>query len=690
MYSNGYICRNPERNDQMHHYDMNLNYIDGLLWHLSYDADPMQLRAFWPTLQRHLAWERRNFDPDGDHLYDAYCCIWASDALYYNSGAVTHSSAYNYRANLLAARIAELLGEDAQPYQAEAAAILHAMNERLWMPEQGVWCEFQDRMGKKRQHPAAALWSVYIPVDCGACSPEQAWQATQYVDRDIPHIPIRFLTDSERLKAMKTNNPALYERVTTWYQQVSQEDFYTLSTSDWQPYVWSTNNVAHEEVANMALAFFQAGRSDAGFQLLKGDLLDEMYLGKSPGNFGQISYYDKVLSEAYRDFADNIGITARALINGLYGILPDALHQRCVIKQAFPEDWDHVSIKTPYLSYSFRREGTKDIYEIEQHFAQPLQIIIRANAGGGAYLEVTGNTDKKQTLVVDRTQLPQPHVFPELKPTKSQVADPSYLTKMGLDDMTEGAEIRQVLVPLSAYYNASVDDIFKNQYLSPRSPYTTLEIPVQGIGQWCHPEWLADIEDDGLRQTIKENVFDTKLGVKFHLPSTGKNIIYTTLWDNYPDAVELPLHQQADRYAYAYLMLAGSTNSMQSRIDNGLVIAKYEGQTTDTLHLENPINWCPIEQDYILDDGAFWAAGKKPYRFRLDNGYVSRNINEGQSLGLSTTILPSGACADRAIDKGAGVILKMPLNKRKRIQSLRLETWSNDVVIGLMAITLQR
>ena len=25
MYSNGYICRNPERNDQMHHYDMNLN-----------------------------------------------------------------------------------------------------------------------------------------------------------------------------------------------------------------------------------------------------------------------------------------------------------------------------------------------------------------------------------------------------------------------------------------------------------------------------------------------------------------------------------------------------------------------------------------------------------------------------------------------------------------------------------------
>ena len=120
MYSNGYICRFPDRNDVMHHYDMNLNYIDGLLWHLSYDADRRKLEEFWPVLKSHLAWEKRNFDPDGDHLYDAYCCIWASDALYYNGGAVTHSSAYNYRGNLLAARIAELLGHDSKPYRDEA------------------------------------------------------------------------------------------------------------------------------------------------------------------------------------------------------------------------------------------------------------------------------------------------------------------------------------------------------------------------------------------------------------------------------------------------------------------------------------------------------------------------------------------------------------------------------------------
>ena len=78
MYSNGYICRNPERNDQMHHYDMNLNYMDELLWHFQYDADTAYMRKMWPVIKRHLAWEKRNYDPDGDHLYDAYCCIWAS------------------------------------------------------------------------------------------------------------------------------------------------------------------------------------------------------------------------------------------------------------------------------------------------------------------------------------------------------------------------------------------------------------------------------------------------------------------------------------------------------------------------------------------------------------------------------------------------------------------------------------
>jgi hypothetical protein len=596
MYSNGYICRNPHQTNNMNHYDMNLNYIDELLWHFQYDADTTYMRKMWPVIKLHLEWEKRNFDPDNDHLYDAYCCIWASDALYYNSGAVTHSSAYNYRGNKLAARIAEIIGEDPTPYNKEADAILAAMNQRLWLNDEGHWAEFQDFMGKKRLHKSAALWTIYTPIDCGACTPEQAYQATVYVDKNIPHIPV--LTKPQ-----------------------PQDTLYTLSTSDWMPYDWSTNNVAQEEVSNMALAYFQAGRTQSGYNLLKAEMMDAMYLGQCPGNFGQISYLDKSRSEAYRDFGDGIGIFSRTLINGLFGINPQALYGKCILKPAFPESWDSASIRTPYLSYEFHRQGDLDIYHIRQHFTRPLQMLVQANAGGGAYLEVKGNSDEEQTITIDRNQLPKSKTYPGIPSHKANVNVKEYLTRMGLDEPSKDGTRTEV--KMDKYFNANVDDIFKNKYLSPRSPYTTLEIPTQGVSEWCVPTKTAYIEDDGLRNKVTDGHYDTQLGITFRTPKEGPNIAYTSLWDNYPDSITIPLKGKA---RCAYLMMAGSTNNMQSRIDNGLVTATYMDGTTDTLHLENPINWCPIEQAYYVDGLAFWSAPVRPYRIDLLSGKTAREV----------------------------------------------------------------
>ena len=33
-------------------------------------------------------------------------------------------------------------------------------------------------------------------IDCGACTPEQAYQATKYVDNEIPHIPLSSLSSN--------------------------------------------------------------------------------------------------------------------------------------------------------------------------------------------------------------------------------------------------------------------------------------------------------------------------------------------------------------------------------------------------------------------------------------------------------------------------------------------------------------
>ena len=607
MYSDGYICRNPERNDQMHHYDMNLNYIDELLWHFQYDADTVYMRQMWPVLTRHLAWEKRNFDPDSDHLYDAYCCIWASDALYYSGGAVTHSSAYNYRGNMLAARIAEIIGEDPKPYRDEAEAILKAMNQRLWLPKSGVWAEYQDAMGLKRTHDNPAVWSIYTPIDCGACSPEQAYQATNWVTANIPHIPVE----------------------STGYQ--------IISTSNWMPYSWSINNVAAAEVMHTALAYFEAGRADEAYQLMKANILDQMYYGQSPANFGQISHYDAARGECYRDFGDCIGISSRTLLQGLFGIIPQALDGKCIIRPGFPAEWDSASVKTPYLSYKYTRSNGKVRIEITQDFRQPLQIIVRQNLDKGAFKDIKGTTATTQVIEYALDYQPQ---------------------------------------SLAKFFNADVTDIFKNKYVSPRPQTTTLQIPVQGIGEWCHPKKTAEINDSVFRTKIVNGVFNMA-GVPFQTPAVGQNIIYTSLWDNYPDAVTIPLKGKASK---AYLLMAGSTNHMQSRIDNGLVVVTYTDGTADTLALRNPDNWCPIEQEYYIDGQAFNAPQPRPYRVCFGTGDVSRNLG---------SIVPLGGDYGRDIPGGAGQMLEMALNPQKRLKSLTIRTLSNDVVIGLMAITLQ-
>src|SRR5690606_30478895 len=59
-------------------------------------------------------------------------------------------------------------------------------------------------------------------------------------------------------------------------------------------------------------------------------------------------------------------------------------------------------------------------------------------------------------------------------------------------------------VDLSAVFNDKVTNIFKNRYLSPRPVSPTLQLPTQGIGNWCYPLTTANIDDSGLREKAGE------------------------------------------------------------------------------------------------------------------------------------------------------------------------------------------
>ena len=740
VYSSGYISRNPGGDRlQAHHYDMNLVYVDQLLRHFNWTGDTAFVQEMWPVIERHLAWEKRNFDPDDDGLYDAYAAIWASDALEYSGGAVTHTSAYNYYANKQAAMLAKVIGKNGQPYEQEAAKIKDALNKKLWMPKTGSYAEYQDALGEKRLHPSAGLWTFYHTLDSEVPDTFQAYQMMQFIDHNTPHIPIRAkgLADS----------------------------FYTLSTTNWMPYDWSLNNVATAEVMHTALANWQAGRNNEAFQLWKSELLSTMYLGASAGNIGQISFYDAARGEAYRDFGDPVGMTSRSLIEGLFGILPDALHNKLTIRPGFPASWKSASIKTPDIAYDFQSVGNTDTYIITPSFQKQLALQLQIKVRKDKILSVLVNGKKAVWKAIDETigqpemeieapaaktyvvkiswggnnleKLPKQNVFPTGSPYQwrlklasvEDVKDPQHLFRkivsvnrfllatLGNDTgakttflqmkqggfswwqpvsislqsplkiKTDFADWRKKLpantayekLNLTSYFNDKVTQIFKNQYLSPRPTGPTLQLPTQGIGDWTHPLKTAEINDRGLRALAgTKNEILLPQGIPFTTPSdtVKQNIIFTSQWDNYPKTVSISLSGQA---SHAYFLMAGSTNPMQSRMVNGTLIVRYTDGSADSLELKNPETWWPIEQDYMNDGYAFRLNAPRPVRVHLKTGKVVSDYDGSIA-----------AYAGMMIDGGGATVLDLPLNPLKKLQSLQLATHANDVVIGLMAVTLVR
>ncbi len=813
MFSSGYISRNPGGDIRPHHYDMNLVFIDQLLNHFYWTGDQEQVKKFWPTIKRHLNWEKRNFDRDGDSLYDAYCCIWASDALQYSGGGVTHSSAYNYRANLVAAQLARIAGDDPAPYAQEAQHIKNAVSQTLWMANAGTYAEFKDLLGNRLLHTSPGLWTIYHAIDEGLPNAMQAYQSLRYVDTQIPHIPVV-------AKGLTGN-------------------YYLPATTNWLPYTWSLNNVAMAETMNTALAYWQGNRAADAFTLWKSALIESMYLGASPGNFQQLSFYDAQRGELYRDFADPIGVTARTVVEGLFGIKPDLLHQQLTIKPGFPDAWNYASLQTPDIQISFSRNGLTDSYTIASAFTKSTSLNLELNARSANIKRVLVNgRPAKWTCITSAVGQPvirleagrQPQYKisiqwnnekPEsIKPATDYVPNQTYKQTFGKASIvavndpqsillenkinnhqlnfkikpTEGehtffvqlqqnamswwqpvnlkahshpvtikfanqqepdrlkfdlrnfavngvvtlqvnpetnSAFKQTInlndkvqslpltidsrylvagsnririkytngvvdttiinwnvntskranmrvIDMSTYFNDDVKNIFTNQYLSPRPQSVTLQLPTQGIGNWCYPLTMANIDDSGLRKAAgTQNRFETPQGITFATPgSTGKNIAFTSQWDNYPRSIQIPLSGSA---SHAYLLMAGSTNPMQSRLTNAQIAITYEDGTKAILPLKNPENWCPIEQDYDDDSFAFNPGSAKPLRVYLKTGIAAMNSKEYTTIKGYT---------NKAIDGGAATILDLCLNPAKKLKNLELKTIANDIVVGLMSITL--
>lgn len=667
------------------HYDMSLGFVDALLRHIEWTGDREFAREIWPFLTRHLAWEKRNFDRGG--LYEAYAAIWASDGLTYNGGGAAHSTAYNYLHNTLAARIARWIGEDSTPYETEAKRIHEAMQRELWLEDRGWYAEYREYQGLKRAHPAAALWTVYHTIDSRVPDPFQAYRTLRYVDTHLARIPVR--------------GPG-----------VPKGDWFTVPSTNWVPYEWSLNNVYLGETGHTALAYWQGGRADVAWRLWKGTLLDSMFMGLNPGSMPNLSQYDVYRRETYRDFGDSTGVTARSLVEGLFGIAADGIDGELRITPGYPADWEHASIRTPDIEYAFKREGRRDTYTIEWKRSDSLALRLRVPAISSRVESVEVN-GKPATWKSDGSAIGRPRLIVEgpaaarsevvirwsgdaiaPEPESESVGVPANFEQVRRGDFgwwrpvapapaektvysftqytaPEGARFEPV--NLDGLFNDKITQIFRNEYLSPRSPHVSLSMPKQGIGSWSAFSQMAEIDDSGLRRLAAENGGTIRLpsGVPVHTPAaeTAKNTAFVSYWDNYPTELSAPLSGRARN---VILLVAGSTTPMHSHIDNGEVVVSYADGSTARLALHNPTTWWPIEQDYMIDDYAFRREAPVPLRVELKTGRMYVPSGYGPTAG------------------GAATALSLPLDPNKELRSLTIRALSTEVVIGLLGATLIR
>ncbi len=349
--------------------DRNLAFFDGLARHLRWTGDAAFAREVWPALLRHMDWQYRLFrrvfpQPAADTphasgplpLYESYGAVPGSENLQYNGGGVAHATALNYFLNRATASVARLLNEDPEPFDEEAALIRDAMLRLLWVPARGAFAEARDSAFPQTIFTNPALWTISRTLDAELPTPRQAWQMC-----------------SERLGAMR--------RVPVEGADVPAGGF-LLASSDWTMAEPALNRLSMAEGVHFALALWQAGLADEAYALLRGNLLDSMYQGQCPGNFHVTSPLDPHDGETQRDAADPMGITARAVLEGLFGALPDMTRGTLTLRPGFPTDWNQARLSHPEIDIEWRRDGLHETFAITSRLPQPVALTLVLPARG--------------------------------------------------------------------------------------------------------------------------------------------------------------------------------------------------------------------------------------------------------------------------------------------------------------------
>jgi hypothetical protein len=669
------------------HYDMQSQFFDQLIHAWRWTGDPDLEKILRPALELHLEYIHDCFDPDDDGLYESYANTWPTDDQWYNGGGTAEETAYAYTGHKAALELARRAGDNAavKRHEARLAKIHKSFMERLWIPSKGYVGSYVEQGGHQRLHEDSWLYAIFCPIDAGMLPTDLAAKSLYYTEWGL-----------EREKM-----PYGGERV--W-------------PSNWVPSLWSLREMWPGDDYHLALAYFQTGLADDGWNVLRGTFPLMAFYGPVPGDLGY--------PNGGTDFNDCASMFCRTVVEGLFGYRPDYPNEVVTIAPQLPSDWEHASIKTPDVSLDICRTN----YRIE--LTQPAALDLRLPVRAKKLVAVTVNgtltkwellpgfgcsvariaVPKTKSVIVELTceqPMPQYNAMAleavvgeklDLSPTDARIIQPAVsptnagyhlaeaLVQVGdapqrrvfkikvSDPQADAAQAARVFekaptdarwacVDLSKQFNGDIRTIFQQQYLSPRPATCSLRLATDGYSTWQmmldSKHKVPDIDLAGVTALLDPaQRLRTPQGVPFAWPEGGKNIAFTSMWDNWPRQVTVPVSRKAEGL---WLLVCGSTNPMQGRIANAELRLNYADGVVEKLELVPPFNFwslCPFGRvDYDYQRDGFALPKVPPATVQLGNNCRAILLNQRLRPGVE-------------------------------LESVTLETLSQEVIIGLLGASL--
>ncbi len=645
------------------YYNMNEVFLDQVRQYFDYTNDTLLMRRIFPVLKSILKWEDRRLQPGNEHLYESSLNTWISDSHWYIGGRCSQASAYMLGANRFMAEIAERLGKDPAPFRKRAEQIRKAMQDKLWMPDKGVFAEYLDTRGYRMLHTEPELSTLYHSAEFGAADTRQIAQMLKWADT---HLKTEKIPGGGEL---------------IW-------------SSNWAPnharsYTHSTHELAYAEQMNFALTNYLAGRADKAYALIQSSLTG-IFSGPTPGGLSCHTYVDGTQRQN-DEFADAISMFGRTVTEGLFGIVPKRPDGIVILSPQFPKDWDYAEIKSPAFSYKWQRSE----WGISIEWTSPQTT--------GVSLRLPVRTSQIKEILIDNNPVKASlekgfagvnWLLASIPPSRSGKVTVHYKENNNVRDITADTQQKSSeittsnrrrwsppdvkrgdlsvwkLMDIKDVYNASVTGVLQRVLDKAEPP----QLPALRVNFEYWKDHLLSrnkpVSDSAWRAKVnRKSIAWTIDNIPFMSSKTGPNIAVATLAGGFPHKVTIPVNEKG---AELYLMLSGMTFPNQSHVTNIRIVLNYNDGTVVKKDFVNP-----------FDIGDCWSSWCGRYHDNAVNGFENIGGRKGPMGSAEVEDLTKPV----AVDTEAHLV-RFQLKKDVTLTSITMEAIANDAIFGIMGATI--